>query len=167
MIFGLLSLVVSALSVILWMINPFTDLLLLLAAPLLSLLGYHPPVQGWSGLGSAMVISFLWPLTLSPLHWLNFRLLRWKKGGTPVCLLCLARHSLGEGGSLIPSIFPSLRNQKKLSCIWIFYDGTGRKTGDIDILSLVRCIRTRDHAFPAWDRNSIWQTGFYFLHIRG
>src|SRR5947208_10646990 len=69
LIFGLLSLVVSALSVVLWMINPFTDLLLLLAAPPLRLLGYHPPVQGWSGLGSAMLISFLWPLTLSPLHW--------------------------------------------------------------------------------------------------
>jgi len=61
LIFGLLSLVVSALSVVLWMINPFTDLLLLLAAPPLRLLGYHPPVQGWSGLGSAMLISFLWP----------------------------------------------------------------------------------------------------------
>ena len=48
LIFGLLSLVVSALSVVLWMINPFTDLLLLLAAPPLRLLGYHPPVQGWS-----------------------------------------------------------------------------------------------------------------------
>ena len=44
LIFGLLSLVVSALSVVLWMINPFTDLLLLLAAPPLRLLGYHPPV---------------------------------------------------------------------------------------------------------------------------
>ena len=87
LIFGLLSLVVSALSVVLWMINPFTDLLLLLAAPPLRLLGYHPPVQGWSGLGSAMLISFLWPLTLSPLHWLNFRLLRWKKWGYAGLLL--------------------------------------------------------------------------------
>ena len=33
------------------MINPFTDVLLLLAAPPLRLLGYHPPVQGWSGSG--------------------------------------------------------------------------------------------------------------------
>src|SRR5882757_3559387 len=75
LIFGPLSLVVSALSVVLWMINPFTDLLLLLGAPPLRLLGYHPPVQGWSGLGSAMWVSFLWPLTLLPLYWLNFRLL--------------------------------------------------------------------------------------------
>jgi hypothetical protein len=87
LIFGLLSLVVSALSVVLWMINPFTDLLLLLAAPPLRLLGYHPPVQGWSALGSAMLISFLWALTLSPLHWLNFRLLRWKKWGYAGLLL--------------------------------------------------------------------------------
>jgi len=110
-------------------------------------------------------------------------------------VLCLARRSLGEGGSrvpraplklarlpaslaptlvalpsmsLIPSApLPSLRNQKKLSCVWIFHDGAGRKTGDIDTLSLVRCIRTRDHAFPAWDRNSIGQTSFYFFNIRG
>jgi hypothetical protein len=87
LVFGLLSLVVSALSVVLWMINPFTDLLLLLAAPPLRLLGYHPPVQGWSGLGSAMLISFLWPLTLSPLHWFNFRLLRWKNWGYAGLLL--------------------------------------------------------------------------------
>jgi len=62
---------------------------------------------------------------------------------------------------------PSLRNQKKLSSVRIFRDGAGLKTGDIDILSLVRCIRARDHAFPAWDRNSIGQTSFYFCHIRG
>ena len=68
--------------------------------------------------------------------------------------------------SLAPTLV-ALRNQKKLSCIWIFHDGPGRKTGDIDTLSLVRCIRTRDHAFPAWDWNSIGQTSFYFFHICG
>ena len=77
--FGILSLVLAFLSVFFWMINPFTDLLLLLAAPPLRLLGYHPPVQGWSGLGSAMWVSFLWPLTLLPLYWLNFRLLGWNR----------------------------------------------------------------------------------------
>jgi hypothetical protein len=61
----------------------------------------------------------------------------------------------------------NLRNQKKLSCVWIFHDGPGRKIGDIDILVLFRQIRTRDHAFPAWDRNSIGQTRFCFLNIRG
>ena len=87
LIFGLLSLFGAALSVFLWMINPFTDLLLLLAAPPLRLLGYHPPVEGWSGLGSAMLISFLWPLTLAPLHWFNFRMLRWKNWGYAGLLL--------------------------------------------------------------------------------
>ena len=62
---------------------------------------------------------------------------------------------------------PSLRNQKKLSCVWIFHDGPGRKIGDIDILSLLRQIRTRDHPFPARDRNSIGQTSFCFFYIRG
>ena len=61
----------------------------------------------------------------------------------------------------------NLRNQKKLSCVWIFHDGPGRKISDIDILVLFRQIRTRDHAFPAWDRNSIGQTSFCFFHIRG
>ena len=60
-----------------------------------------------------------------------------------------------------------LRNQKKLFCVWIFHDGPGRKTGDIDILVLFRQIRTRDHAFPAWDRNCVGQTSFCFFHIRG
>jgi hypothetical protein len=61
----------------------------------------------------------------------------------------------------------NLRNQKKLSCVWIFHDGPGRKTSDIDILVLFRQIRTRDHTFPAWDRNSIGQTSFCFFYIRG
>ena len=87
LIFALLSLVVSALSVVLWMINPVTDVLLLAAAPPLRLLGYHPPVESWSGLGSAMLISFLWPLTLAPLHWLNYRLLRWNNWGYAGLLL--------------------------------------------------------------------------------
>ena len=77
-LFVLLSLVLGVISAFLWMINPFTDLLLILAAPPLRLLGYHPPVQGWSGLGSAMTVGFLWPLTLAPVHWLNYRILQWK-----------------------------------------------------------------------------------------
>ena len=62
-LFVLLSLVLGVISAFLWMVNPFTDLLLILAAPPLRLLGYHPPVQGWSGLGSAMTVGFLWPRT--------------------------------------------------------------------------------------------------------
>lgn len=81
LVFGLLSLLLAAISACLWMINIPTDLFLLLAAPPLRLVGYHPPVEGWSGLGSAMLVSALWPLTLAPLHWLNFRILRWKAWG--------------------------------------------------------------------------------------
>ena len=77
-LFVLLSLVLGVISAFFWMINPFTDLLLILAAPPLRLFGYHPPVQGWSGLGSAMTVGFLWPLTLAPVHWLNYRILQWK-----------------------------------------------------------------------------------------
>jgi hypothetical protein len=87
LVFGFLSLFLSAISVFFWMVNPFTELCLFLAAPPLRLLGYHPPVQGWSGLGSAMLVSFLWPLTLLPLHWLNFRILRWKAWGYATLLL--------------------------------------------------------------------------------
>jgi hypothetical protein len=65
------------------------------------------------------------------------------------------------------ALLPSLRNQKKLFCVWIFHDGPGRKTGDIDILVLFRQIRTRDHAFPAWDRNCVGQISLCFFNIRG
>ena len=75
--FALFSIVLSAVSVFLWMINPVTALLLFLAAPPLRLLGFHPPVESWSGMGSAMYLGAIWPLTLAPLHWLNFRVLRW------------------------------------------------------------------------------------------
>ena len=61
----------------------------------------------------------------------------------------------------------NLWNQKKLSCVWIFHDRPGRKISDIDILVLFRQIRTCDHTFPAWDRNSIGETSFCFFYIRG
>jgi hypothetical protein len=61
----------------------------------------------------------------------------------------------------------NLRNQKKLSCVWILHGGPRRKIGDIDILVLFRKIRTRDHALPAWDRNSVRQTSFCFFDISG
>jgi hypothetical protein len=79
LIFALLSVVLAVISMFFWMINPVTALLLFLAAPPLRLLGYHPPVEGWSALGSVMYVGALWPLTLAPLHWLNFRVLGWKK----------------------------------------------------------------------------------------
>jgi len=61
----------------------------------------------------------------------------------------------------------NLRNQKKLFCVWIFHGRPGRKISDIDIFVLFRQVRTRDHAFPTWDRNSIGQTSFCFFYIRG
>src|SRR3954463_16496292 len=79
LLFAGLTVILAAISMFFWMINPVTDLLLLLAAPPLRIFGYHPPVEGWSGLGSAMYVGALWPLTLAPLHWLNFRILRWGK----------------------------------------------------------------------------------------
>jgi hypothetical protein len=79
LIFALFSIVLAAISMFFWMVNPVTGLLLFLAAPPLRLLGYHPPVEGWSALGSVMYVGALWPLTLAPLHWLNFRRLRWGK----------------------------------------------------------------------------------------
>ena len=79
LLFGVLSVVLSGISMMFWMVNPVTGLLLFLAPPPLRLFGYHPPVEGWSALGSVMYLGALWPLTLAPLHWLNFRILRWGK----------------------------------------------------------------------------------------
>jgi hypothetical protein len=87
LIFAGLSIVLVVISMFLWMVNPVTSILMLLAAPPLKSIGYHPPVEGWSGLGTAMYLGFLWPLTLAPLHWLNFRVLRWKKWGYSSVLL--------------------------------------------------------------------------------
>jgi len=79
LLFAVLSIGLAIVSMFFWMINPVTGLLLFLAAPPLRLFGYHPPVEGWSALGSMMYVGALWPLTLAPLHWLNFRTLRWGK----------------------------------------------------------------------------------------
>lgn len=77
LLFAVLSVVLAVISVVFWMVNPVTGLLLFLAAPPLRLFGFNPPVDGWSALGSVMFIGVIWPLTLAPLHWLNFRLFRW------------------------------------------------------------------------------------------
>lgn len=87
LLLALLSIVLAVVSMFFWMVNPVTGLLLFLAAPPLRLLGYHPPVEGWSALGSVMYVGALWPLTLAPLHWLNFRALRWRKWGYAGLLL--------------------------------------------------------------------------------
>ena len=87
LLFAILSVVLAVISVVFWMVNPVTGLLLFLAAPPLRLLGYHPPVDGWSALGPVMFVGAVWPLTLAPLHWLNFRVLRWGKWGYAGLLL--------------------------------------------------------------------------------
>jgi hypothetical protein len=79
LLFGAASIVLAVISMFFWMVNPVTGLLLFLAAAPLRLFGFHPPVEGWSALGSVMYAGFLWPLTLAPLHWLNFRVLCWGK----------------------------------------------------------------------------------------
>lgn len=79
LLFAVLSVVLAGVSMAFWMVNPITALLLYLAAPPLRLFGFHPPVQSWSGMASAIYVGGIWPLTLAPLHWLNFRLLRWGK----------------------------------------------------------------------------------------
>jgi hypothetical protein len=85
--FALASLLLAPISMFFWMVNPATALLMFLAAPPLRSLGYHPPVGSWSGLGTAMWIGLFWPITLAPLHWLNFRVLRWGKWGYAGLLL--------------------------------------------------------------------------------
>ncbi len=87
LLFAGLSGVLAFVSMFFWMVNPVTALFLFLAAPPLRLFGFHPPVEGWSALGSVMYTGFLWPLTLAPLHWLNFRGLRWGKWSSAGLLL--------------------------------------------------------------------------------
>ena len=87
LLFGGITILLAVISMWFWMVNPVTALLMFLSAPPLRLFGYHPPVGGWSGLGTAMWIGLLWPLTLAPLHWLNFRLFRWGKWGYAGVLL--------------------------------------------------------------------------------
>ena len=60
----------------------------------------------------------------------------------------------------------NLRDQENLSCVWISHSGPGGKSPDIDVISL-RYIRTYDHAFLTWDRNSIWHVSFCFSRGRG
>lgn len=79
LLFGLATILVAAISAAFWMVNPVTALLMFLGAIPLRWFGYHPPVESWSGLGTAIWLGMIWPLTLAPLHWLNFRVLRWGK----------------------------------------------------------------------------------------
>jgi len=60
----------------------------------------------------------------------------------------------------------NLGHQENLSRVWIFHSGPWGKSANIDVISL-RYVRTCDHAFLAWDRNSIGHISFGFFRGRG
>lgn len=80
-IFAVLSCCLAVLSVILWPINGVTMLLLAAGGVPWELGGQLSPASGWNGLGPAMLVSLLWPLSLAPVHWLAYRRLRWRAWG--------------------------------------------------------------------------------------
>ena len=72
----LVSIPLAALSVLFTMaFNPPTMLFMAIAAPAVRALGRMPP-GGWSSLSPAMWIGAIWPLTLAPLHWINYFVLK-------------------------------------------------------------------------------------------
>lgn len=76
-IFGLLTVILAPVSALFALANPVGAILVeAIADPALRLLGFNPPA-GWSGIGSVMFVNLIWPLTLAPLHWLNYRILHW------------------------------------------------------------------------------------------
>jgi len=86
LIFGPLSLVVSALSVVLWMINPFTDLLLLLACATAAPLRLSSAGAGLVGSGKRYADQLslaTYPLAIALAQFPTVTLE--KVGGTPVC----------------------------------------------------------------------------------
>ena len=81
-VFVILSLGLSVISALCTFFNPLSHAFVLFAAPAMPLFGYDATVHGgFSSIGRQMVVSFLWPLTLAPLHWLNFRLFHWNGWG--------------------------------------------------------------------------------------
>lgn len=78
----LISLPVAALSGLLaFVFNPITMLLLVIAAQPVRWFGRTPAIEGFSSMGPAMWMSIVWPLTLAPLHWLNYEIFGWKALG--------------------------------------------------------------------------------------
>src|SRR5216684_5865184 len=55
-----------------------------------------------------------------------------------------------------------LWHQKNLSCVWISYRGSRGKAAHVNVTSFGQ-VRTRDHAFPPRDRNSIRHIPFRFF----
>jgi hypothetical protein len=75
-IFAVLSGLLCVLSVVLWPINFVTALLIAAGSLPWELRGQLSPASGWNGLGPAMLVSLLWPLTLAPVHWAAYRRLQ-------------------------------------------------------------------------------------------
>ena len=72
-LFALATLGLAVLSVLSsFILNPPTLLFLEAAAPAVRLLGRTPPIYGFSSMGSFVAMSLVWPLSLAPLHWLNY-----------------------------------------------------------------------------------------------
>ena len=77
LIFGLVTVILAPISALCAFFNPVGLILSeVIAAPVVRLIGFNPPA-GWSSIGSSMVVDLIWPLTLAPLHWLNYWVLRW------------------------------------------------------------------------------------------
>ena len=77
LIFGLITVILAPISALCAFFNPVGIILLEgMAAPALRLLGFNSPA-GWSSIGSNMFFDLVWPLTLAPLHWLNYSIMRW------------------------------------------------------------------------------------------
>jgi len=89
LIFGLVTAMLAPVSALLALVNPFSVVLMeSISIPSLRFLGFNPPT-GWAGLGPAMYFNFIWPLTLAPLHWLNYKVLRWNIWSYVVLLLII------------------------------------------------------------------------------
>jgi hypothetical protein len=77
LIFALATAILAPVSALLALANPFSGIFLeSIPTPAVRFLGFEPP-GGWSGIGPAMYFNFIWPLTLAPVHWLNYKVLRW------------------------------------------------------------------------------------------
>jgi hypothetical protein len=76
LIFGLVTVLASVGGVVLWACNPLAWFLHA-TAPLVRLCGRNAHADGWGAFHPMLFLYFLWPLTLAPLHYLNFGVLGW------------------------------------------------------------------------------------------
>ena len=86
-VFFLGTLVLSAVScAVSFIFNPPTALFVELSNLILKQTGREP--SGWGAGSPHMLVSILWPLTLAPLHFLNFKVLRWNAGAYVALFVC-------------------------------------------------------------------------------